>query len=83
MPPPAPPPRRHRGSSKSSLDQTSTASSTLTSPRHSMQGGASQLEALEREAAGQTQKQDRGETVLADMDALQAEIDALRSKYGR
>lgn len=47
-----------------------------------MQGQRADLASLERTVADQSQRQEKGETVLADMDALQAEIDALRAKYG-
>jgi len=83
-PMPPPPPPRRRGSSRSSLDQVSTAGPSNTSARPSREGRRSSITSLNSVTEGVETQTSRGkETVLADMEALQAEIDALRSQYGR
>ncbi|KAB8343002.1 hypothetical protein FH972_022596 [Carpinus fangiana] len=69
MPPP-PPPRR-RGSSKGSMDLQGRTSQDSTRQPRSSQDSA-------RQVAGE-QKED----VLANLEALQAEVDALRDRYRR
>ena len=73
-PPPPPPPSRKRGSSKGSVDgplrMTSTESVPRTPPRQQQQPPSA--------APGTGQ----GNALLADLDALQREVDALRGKMG-
>ena len=73
LPPPPPPPSRKRGSSKGSMD------------------GPPHTDAVTRTASGQPQQQQplstppgpgQGDSLLADLDALQREVDALRGKLG-
>ena len=67
--PPPPPPARKRGSSKSSMDGPSTRGAAPdTIPRSQPQQGA---------ASGEPSQ---GGSILADLDALQREVDALRGK---
>ncbi|KAH7361782.1 hypothetical protein B0T11DRAFT_77832 [Plectosphaerella cucumerina] len=75
---PPPPPPRQRGSSKGSMDgpgpvgRGSLDSVRVFTPPGPQGGIAEEAAAEER----------RGEDILADLDALQREVDALRGKYG-
>lgn len=67
-PPPLPPPRRMRGLSRSSTDSQRPASSELRRPSTESS----------RNVSGQSNATD----ILADLAALQREVDALRDNYG-
>jgi hypothetical protein len=67
-PPPLPPPRRMRGLSKSSIDSQRPASSELSRPSTESS----------RNVSGQSNATD----ILADLAALQREVDALRDNHG-
>lgn len=81
--PPPPPPPRQRGSSKGSMD----APSTIRRPSLDVGSGHSPLE-TESKQMGITEEptvysdEGKGVDILADLDALQREVDALRGKYG-
>lgn len=77
--PPPPPPPRPRGSSKGSMDARSidsVASYTSPSVHGSETAWPTTNEPVEAPAAGS----DRGADILADLDALQREVDALRGQ---
>lgn len=68
--PPPPPPARKRGGSKSSVEGSSQ--------RTSMEGGGSGR--LAGQGATESTEPGHGDTILADLDALKREVDALRGK---
>ncbi|OTB10366.1 hypothetical protein K445DRAFT_27699 [Daldinia sp. EC12] len=83
MPPPAPPPPpppRQRGSSRASVEHPSVLAESTGNT-----GGDAQKEAtVSTKATGETVTDAKqGAEILADLDALQREVDALMGRYGK
>ncbi|KAI2627846.1 hypothetical protein GGR54DRAFT_435887 [Hypoxylon sp. NC1633] len=80
-PPPPPPPPRQRGSSRASVE----------APPASVAEGARNVSSdIGKESAGlmqssgqETGDNNQGQEILADLDALQKEVDALMDRYGK
>ena len=81
-PPPLPPPRKNRGSNRSSTDGQRPAMSTLglnnASARSSFEHGRPGSTTASRDVSGNTNAGD----ILADLAALQREVDAARKSAG-
>lgn len=78
--PPAPPPRRGAGSGRNSLEGASRRLSGQDYRRTSGQSDASSLQQVDE---GEAPQQPPQRDMLADLAALQAEVDALRAKAGQ
>ncbi|KAI9843576.1 MAG: hypothetical protein M1837_006253 [Sclerophora amabilis] len=90
-PPPPPPPRRHRGSSRSSLEQSSSSPAPQahgtsrefehTAGDSSRRSGTFTRTSLSEEPSSTAEAESFD--VMADLSALQREVDELRGKYER
>ncbi|KAI8962106.1 hypothetical protein F5Y11DRAFT_347795 [Daldinia sp. FL1419] len=79
LPPPPPPPPRQRGSSRASVESSVVpVESTRNTSDDTQKDLATSTETSVSKA---TDKQ--GEEILADLDALQREVDALMGRYGK
>ncbi|KAI2782787.1 hypothetical protein F4815DRAFT_491855 [Daldinia loculata] len=78
-PPPPPPPPRQRGSSRASVENTAVLAESMENTSGDTQKEATIPTPTTAEAAIDTKQ---GAEILADLDALQREVDALMGRYG-
>ncbi|KAI1660412.1 hypothetical protein F4813DRAFT_386612 [Daldinia decipiens] len=79
VPPPPPPPPRQRGSSRASVENSAMLAESMDNTSGDTQKEATISTPTTAEAAIDTKQ---GAEILADLDALQREVDALMGRYG-
>jgi hypothetical protein len=77
-PPPAPPPRRGAGTARSSMSEHGYRRSSV----HSVGSDASSLRQIDEGAQAEAPPKQPERDIMADLAALQAEVDALRAGAG-
>ncbi|KAI2469072.1 hypothetical protein F4781DRAFT_395695 [Annulohypoxylon bovei var. microspora] len=79
-PPPPPPPPRQRGSSRASVEAPAHTTTTHTDGTRNQSSNAKKEQITSTQPEGDTKQ---GAEILADLDALQREVDALMGQVGK